>query len=465
MGDVIFLGENGFSPDFWDNARVIAQSPGASHILGFDGDDIINGAAGQDLIHGSDGDDLIYGWNAASPPNVDQLYGDDGDDTIFVAKPAGGRAAADMDGGDGNDTASFYFSRYGVTANLSTQSGSNSGDSGLSYQIFDIENLIGTDYDDTLTGDGGDNLLQGHVGNDTLIAGDGNDILEGGPLPPALYRVDAGGPTLRTSDGGPDWGRDVTASPSVYLVTSGTTTAASTANVLYDPADFEGAPNSLFTAFRTGTASSFNSMAWSLPVFASGTYTVNLFLAEGDFSIDKAGQRVFDVTVEGTTPDEFQDIDPWLLGGSGNNGAGNNAFVLSYDIDVTDTSLDLSFVPDAGLPTIFGIEIVRITSDDDILDGGDGNDTAVYSANSGKVAIDLTAGTANEYGSDAGTKADKVVSSDTLTGIENLDGSAYDDTIIGDENDNVLVGGAGDNTLQGGGGSDTWSTAGGGKAF
>ena len=45
--------------------------------------------------------------------------------------------------------------------------------------------------------------------------------------------------------------------------------------------------------------------------------------------------------------------------------------------------------------------------------------------------------------------------SDTLTNIENLTGSAHDDTLTGDANANTLSGLAGDDTLQGGAGNDT----------
>ena len=43
-----------------------------------------------------------------------------------------------------------------------------------------MENLTGSDYNDTLTGDTGINVLSGGAGNDTLAGGDGNDTLIGG---------------------------------------------------------------------------------------------------------------------------------------------------------------------------------------------------------------------------------------------------------------------------------------------
>ena len=44
---------------------------------------------------------------------------------------------------------------------------------------------------------------------------------------------------------------------------------------------------------------------------------------------------------------------------------------------------------------------------------------------------------------------------DTLTGIENLIGSAFNDTLTGDAGNNVLTGGAGNDMLLGGAGDDT----------
>ena len=45
--------------------------------------------------------------------------------------------------------------------------------------------------------------------------------------------------------------------------------------------------------------------------------------------------------------------------------------------------------------------------------------------------------------------------SDTLISIENLTGSAFNDTLTGDASDNVISGRAGNDTLNGGGGDDT----------
>ena len=70
---------------------------------------------------------------------------------------------------------------------------------------------------------------------------------------------------------------------------------------------------------------------------------------------------------------------------------------------------------------------------------------ADYSAASSSVTVDLSVGTASD--GDGG--------SDTLSNIENVIGSAYNDTITGNSGNNVLAGGAGNDALDGGSGNDT----------
>ncbi len=73
----------------------------------------------------------------------------------------------------------------------------------------------------------------------------------------------------------------------------------------------------------------------------------------------------------------------------------------------------------------------------DTLIGGDGTDTATYAASDAGVNVSLHTG----LGSGGHAEGD------TLTGIENLTGSAFNDTLEGDAGNNVLVGGAGIDTL------------------
>ena len=83
----------------------------------------------------------------------------------------------------------------------------------------------------------------------------------------------------------------------------------------------------------------------------------------------------------------------------------------------------------------------------DMLDGGAGGDTADYSTSPRSVLVRLHDARAVRFGDAEG---------DTLTGIEHLTGSKYNDILAGDGEDNILKGEDGDDTLYGGpaGGDD-----------
>ena len=78
----------------------------------------------------------------------------------------------------------------------------------------------------------------------------------------------------------------------------------------------------------------------------------------------------------------------------------------------------------------------------DLLDGGEGLDAANYFLSWDPVHADLAAGQAVTSGVD------------TLVGIENVVGSKYDDTLIGNDEDNLIHGSRGNDAMDGGGGTD-----------
>jgi Ca2+-binding RTX toxin-like protein len=79
-------------------------------------------------------------------------------------------------------------------------------------------------------------------------------------------------------------------------------------------------------------------------------------------------------------------------------------------------------------------------SGDDLLDGGAGEDIVDYSNTTAAVFVDLAAGTATGAG----------IGNDTLVSIEDINGSDYDDVIIGGSGDNFLIGRGGRDTIDGG---------------
>ena len=140
-------------------------------------------SAGADLIHGDLGSDTVS--YETSKMGVTVVLSDQHDDGEFVTR---GAAPADtvittataalgvgtpdeeladaiaMDDGDGN-----------VPDDPEDNVNGAAGD-----RLGGIENLTGSNYDDTLTGDGNDNTLMGGNGQDVLIGGDGDDTLHGG---------------------------------------------------------------------------------------------------------------------------------------------------------------------------------------------------------------------------------------------------------------------------------------------
>jgi Ca2+-binding RTX toxin-like protein len=79
-----------------------------------------------------------------------------------------------LDGSTGTDTASYRYASAAVTLSLAAASAQATGGSG-SDTLVAIENLTGSDYNDTLTGNAGANVLDGGAGADTLSGGDGSD--------------------------------------------------------------------------------------------------------------------------------------------------------------------------------------------------------------------------------------------------------------------------------------------------
>ena len=97
-----------------------------------------------------------------------------------------------------------------------------------------------------------------------------------------------------------------------------------------------------------------------------------------------------------------------------------------------------------------GNDILEGRGGADILDGGAGSDTASYELSPAAVIV-----TVNNPATQAFSASGGDATGDSLVSIENLVGSAFNDTLTGSSNNNVLAGGRGDDTLDGQGGTDT----------
>jgi Ca2+-binding RTX toxin-like protein len=159
---------------------------GASYddITGGDGNDSIDGGSGSDAIDGGAGNDTI-----AAGADSDSIVGGSGNDVIVLSL-----GTDIIDGGTGIDVLDFSEATsavtYTVVQSTTTDTTQNLSGIGLGVVTYrGIEGVVGSDFNDTLTGSGsadsvagglGNDSLVGNGGNDTMLGGDGNDTLNGG---------------------------------------------------------------------------------------------------------------------------------------------------------------------------------------------------------------------------------------------------------------------------------------------
>jgi len=163
--DTLFSIENLTGTSFDD---VLRGNATANRLVGGNGNDTLAGASGNDTLSGDSGNDTLDGGSGN-----DTLDGSSGDDAL-----TGGDGNDTLNGGDGNDTASYAGATAGVVVGL-VAGAQNTGGAGIDT-LPSIENLIGTSFNDILTGNAGANRLVGGNGDDTLNGGDGNDTLVAG---------------------------------------------------------------------------------------------------------------------------------------------------------------------------------------------------------------------------------------------------------------------------------------------
>ncbi len=120
-------------------------------LLGLAGSDSRTGGAGNDTLDGGSGINLLIGGGGA--------------DTFNSL-------------GVGTNTVSYASSRAAVTVDLAAQTGTG-GDAQGDTVSAGLARLIGSSYNDVLSGAGIGETLDGGLGNDTLT-GNGADVLKGG---------------------------------------------------------------------------------------------------------------------------------------------------------------------------------------------------------------------------------------------------------------------------------------------
>lgn len=282
------------------------------------------------------------------------------------------------------------------------------------------DTLHGSDGPNVIDGLGGDDIISGHAGNDMLQGGAGEDLIFGGLGNDTIYGDDLNGL---------DWAD----------------------NTLYG----EGGDDTIYGGYGTDTIYGGDG---NDTLYGDGHYTseasdsyaahsVNDYLYGGDGNDTIYGSGQIEAGA-GNDHIYADDGDDFILGGTGDDviyaGGGDD-----YYID-----------GGGGNDQIFGgagDDYIDNNSGDDFIDGGEGVDTLSFATQGFGVTFSLAI--------TGPQSAAPFFGFDTVTGIEDLEGTVGNDRLTGDshaneliglEGDDVLDGGAGDDTLTGGAGADTF---------
>ncbi len=106
-------------------------------------------------------------------------------------------------GTTGNDTVTYASATGPVTVSLNIATAQNTVNSGMD-QLIGIDNLIGSKFNDRLTGDSDDNVIQGGAGNDTIRGWSGADAMLGGTGNDTYYVENAGDVVTEQFNAGTD---------------------------------------------------------------------------------------------------------------------------------------------------------------------------------------------------------------------------------------------------------------------
>ncbi len=138
--------------------------------------DVIEGGGGHDWIAGFEGNDVLSGGDGD-----DSLFGGPGDDILI-----GGAGNDIIDGGGdyfryfnyGVDTVDYSSSTAPIIVDLDYYYAT--GDAIGTDQLYEIDNVIASNFNDIVGGDANANVLEGRGGDDLLFGWHGNDTLRGG---------------------------------------------------------------------------------------------------------------------------------------------------------------------------------------------------------------------------------------------------------------------------------------------
>ncbi|SIS80731.1 Hint domain-containing protein [Phaeovulum vinaykumarii] len=414
------------------DAVLAGEGPDDDIVLAGAGDDTVLAGAGDDEIHGEDGDDYLSGGDGD-----DYLIGGAGDDTLL-----GGAGNDTFQGNAGLDVIDYSNSDAGVNVDLST--GTLSGGEATGDVIEGgIDGVIGSDYDDTLTGfdhqgtdasdvytnvfhgNGGDDLISGAGGDDSLYGGSDDDTISGGAGDDVIYGGNAGASTTT----------DPNAATPLVL---------SASNVL------AGSQTGADGCARAGDSATYLNVATTED---GRTVMAKLVLVDADsgLAVDLTGGAGSEIL---------------LNGNNDASDAGKSAtFRLEFYDQATGQAIDISSIATFGdldqtataeqvILSAAGYSTYGTTADTSLDVDNDGSTITVAGTEENDPS-DQDAWFSASF-TDAGSIEFTLVSRDVNSGFT-FNGSVIDDPVVVDlvDGDDLLDGGAGDDTIFGEAGNDT----------
>jgi len=295
--------------------------------------------------------------------------------------------------------------------------------------LIDIDQVYGGAGNDTIIGSNANETFDGGSGSDTITGGGGSDTVS--------YRQSTAGVIVNLGSG------NITVDATSFSITGmvgSKTVVASTAIDGKGDADtltgINSAEGSDYSDYLRGTDS----------VTSRSSLAGN---AGSNFLVGGAGASIANYHA---TPLSFGGINASLAPNS------SGVVTVQNKFGGIDTLINIK-----GLSgTNSNDTLTGGTSDDqlrgnggsDTLDGGAGSDWAVYVVDPSAVYVNLAAGTAKDGWNGLGGLL-ALGGTDKLINIENIEGSQYNDYLIGSSGDNLIKGRLGDDLIDGGAGNDT----------
>lgn len=435
-------------------ANLLSGSSYADNLFGYSGNDTLTAGLGDDSLFGGGGDDVLWGGgNSTQTENGDDTFtwaaGDGNDlikdwsqstletDTLVFVDVASSDVSLSRTSGNKDLFITVLSTGEVITVDERFQNTSYGYgvevikfSDGVIWDLDDIlahtrvdgtaaaNTLVGTEYRDNIYGLDGNDVIDGNGGDDHIAGGRGVDTLRG----------DAGNDTYYWAMGD---GND-------------TLNETATSKAEIDVLQFSDVLSGDVTLTRASGSS-------DLQITIDGSSGVETITVTSQFYSVNQGRGIESIVFADGEIWSFKDIEAntRVDGTSTNNNLAGTAFAdHMFGLSGNDT-----------LTGSNGDDVLNGGIGADSLNGGNDWDLASYATAVQGVYVDLSI-TVGQTGNVGGEEV-----GDILSNIEGLEGSAFDDTLIGNGAANTLIGSDGADELVGGAGSDSLSGGSGADTF